>query len=265
MRNFPKNKRNKNRTVNTSTFEGNVLLSEGKWDLDSIVSGLEKEWGIRLVNQNSSLAVLETTFSKNIRGMNLTINFMETPVLEEEIERFAEANYMWENAVDAVKEHKAHIVISVSGGTDTLKAGELLVKVVATVSNSQYAVGVYTDEVVYEPEFYRDFAQDIRDGQIPIINWVWFGIYKDEKQVGMYTHGLEKFGKSEIECYVDIENNPDLNDIRDFLITVAEYVLEADIELKDGETIGFTDEQELDIYKNEGIALPGETVKIEYI
>ena len=264
MRDFPRNKRNKNNNASTSIFVGSVLLAESKWNLENILAGLEKEWDIKLSSQDNNVDESGTTFSKNIRGMSLTISLMETPVEEEEIERFAEANYMWEDAVNVAKEHKAHLAISVSGGRDSLKAGELFVKVVSVASNSEYAMGVYTDGVVFEPEFYRNFAQDIKDGELPIINWVWFGIYKDDKKVGMYTYGLKKFGKSEIECYVDVENNPDLNDIRDFLITVTEYVLEDNIEFKDGETIGFTDEQELDIYKNEGIALRGNTIKIEY-
>ncbi len=264
MRDFPRNKRNKNNTTNTSVFKGSVLLSDANWSLENILCDLEKEWNIKISVDDNNLNNDKTTLCKSIRGMELTISLIESTIEDKDIERFAEANYMWEDAVKAVKEHKAHIAISVSGGTDTLIAGELFVKVASSVLNSRNALSVYTDGVVFEPEFYRNFALDIKDGQMPTINWVWFGIYKDDESAGMYTYGLKKFGKSEIECYVDIANNPDLNDIRDFLITVVEYLLEGDIELKDGETIGFTDDEELDIYKNEGIALPGNTIKIEY-
>jgi hypothetical protein len=41
-------------------------------------------------------------------------------------------------------------------------------------------------------------------------------------------------------------------------------VLECDVVLNDGETIGFSEEQKLQITVSPGIALPGDTIKIEY-
>lgn len=47
---------------------------------------------------------------------------------------------------------------------------------------------------------------------------------------------MRKFGKEEIEVYADA----DLNDIRNFMLNIVEYVLCNDATLKDGETIGFS-------------------------
>ena len=81
----------------------------------------------------------------------------------------------------------------------------------------------------------------------------------DQRQ-GIYTYGLRKFGKEEIEVYADA----DLNEGRDFLFDIVAYVLECDVVLNDGETIGFSEEQKLQITVSPGIALPGDTIKIEY-
>lgn len=45
---------------------------------------------------------------------------------------------------------------------------------------------------------------------------------------------------------------------------VSAYVIECDIELKNNETIGFTDEQKLRITVSKGAALVEDTIKIEF-
>lgn len=53
-------------------------------------------------------------------------------------------------------------------------------------------------------------------------------------------------------------------ELRDFLLDVAYYVISQNVTLNDGETIGFTPEQHLSITKSGGVALNGLTLKIEY-
>ena len=45
---------------------------------------------------------------------------------------------------------------------------------------------------------------------------------------------------------------------------MAAYVIEYDVTLNDGETIGFSAEDKHAITRSEGAALPGMTLKIEY-
>mgnify|MGYP002591477823 CR=1 FL=1 len=56
----------------------------------------------------------------------------------------------------------------------------------------------------------------------------------------------------------------DPNDPRDFLASLASYVLENDVELRDGETIGFTEGQYLSISRSAGVWHDGMTLKISY-
>ena len=36
---------------------------------------------------------------------------------------------------------------------------------------------------------------------LPILDWVWFGVYRTEECAGIYTYGMRKFGKEEMEVY----------------------------------------------------------------
>ena len=78
-----------------------------------------------------------------------------------------------------------------------------------------------------------------------------------------YTYGLDSFGKDEMEV-LGIDAKP--SDLRDFLASLVSYVLENDVELHDGETIGFTADDKHTITRSPGVGLPEEqmTLKISW-
>ena len=113
------------------------------------------------------------------------------------------------------------------------------------IRDRKYATGVYTSGVVFEPHFYEGFADMLQNNELPIFNWIWFGLYRDETGVNGYTYGMDVFGKDEMEV---LGTDAEPGDLRDFLASLVSYVLENDVELHDGETIGFTAE---DVYKRQ--------------
>lgn len=101
----------------------------------------------------------------------------------------------------------------------------------------------------------------MKDGEFPIFNLIWFGLYRSERGVCGYTYGMEYFGKDEMEV-LDADAEP--SDVQGFLSSMAAYVIEYDVTLNDGETIGFSADDKHAITRSEGAALPGMTLKIEY-
>ena len=101
----------------------------------------------------------------------------------------------------------------------------------------------------------------MKDGGLPIFNWIWFGLYRNEGGTNAYTYGMDVFGKDEIEV-LNADANP--SEVRDFLAGIVSYVLESDVELHDGETIGFSKDDIHKITRSEGISVPGMTLKISY-
>ena len=73
--------------------------------------------------------------------------------------------------------------------------------------------------------------------------------------------GLNSFGKDEIEV-LDAPATP--KEMNEFLMDLAAYVLEEDVILRDGETIGFSAEQKLPIKRSKGVSVEGMSLKIEY-
>ena len=106
-----------------------------------------------------------------------------------------------------------------------------------------------------------DAAEVMKEGELPVYNWIWFGLYQKQNRIYSYTYGLTAFGKDEIEV-LDAKATP--VDVRNFLFSMVYYVLSSDVTLHDGETIGFSKRDKHAITRSKGVALPGMTIKIAY-
>ena len=79
--------------------------------------------------------------------------------------------------------------------------------------------------------------------------------------MGAYTDGMRSFGKDEIEV---LGAGAQPGDLRGFLIDIALYVLEENVTLQDGDTIGFSEGQYLPITRSAGVWADGMTRKVPY-
>ena len=249
------------------TFAGSVLLSEAEWDKEQFIRDLREEWGI--VDEETDEGGDEDGNSGDavvmrFGGMMLIAALFYGHIPDNEAEINAENNYMWPEAVEAAKAHKAHIVVAVLGGEEKLlERGRLFTKAMAVCCRQKYATGVFTSGVVFEPRFYEGFADMMKEDELPIFNWIWFGLYRSGGGLNGYTYGMDVFGKEEMEV-LNADAGPE--ELRDFLAGMASYVLACDVTLKDGETIGFSADDKHAITRSPGVSLPEEqmTLKIAY-
>ena len=254
-------------TDRKGSFAGSVLLSKAEWDKEQLIRDLREEWGIvdeepdegDEDDENSDDAVV-----MRVGGMMLIVTLFHGHIPDNEAEINAENNYMWPEAVEVTKAHKAHIMVAVLGEEEKLlERGKLFTKAMAVCCKQKYATGVYTSGVVFEPRFYEGLADMIKEDELPIFNWVWFGLYRSEGGLNGYTYGMDVFGKEEMEV---LNTDAEPEDLRDFLASLASYVLACDVTLQDGETIGFSADDKHTITRSPGVSLPEEqmTLKISY-
>jgi len=241
-----------------------VLLSTQQWEKEKLAQELVKKWGFQIMEGKDKQEEDVLFLEKN--GNMAFASYIPSPVPGEEAEYYASANYMWKDAVKTVKKHCAQVLIAVLGNDgDLCEKGRQLVQITGTMLNQQNAIAVYSDGAVYQPEFYQEMAALMtEENVVPVFNLVWFGICAPgTTQAGVYTYGMRKFGKDEMEVYTE-KTKADFNKMRNFLSDIVSYVLCENVVLRDGETIGFSAEQKLAITKSKGIAVDGETLKIEY-
>ena len=240
-------------------FCGSVLLLENVWDKDQLISDLKADWGIEIPKEDTED---EDTIVTDFDKCRIVISKFPAPVPNEEAEINAENNWMWEEAVEVTKTHKAHIVVAILGDEeDLISRGILYTKIMATCCKQENAIGVFTCGVVFEPSYYMKSAEMIRDGELPIFTWVWFGLYRTENGLSTYTYGMKDFGKLELEI---LDADEEAGKLLSFISAIASYILQDDVKLKDGETIGLSEEDIHQITLSKGVALPEKTLKISY-
>lgn len=255
------------KTDRKGSFAGSVLLSKAEWDKEQLIRNLREEWGIvdeepdegDEDDENSDDAVV-----MRVGGMMLIVTLFHGHIPDNEAEINAENNYMWPEAVEVAKTHTAHIMVAVLGEEEKLlERGKLFTKAMAVCCKQKYATGVYTSGVVFEPRFYEGLADMLKEDELPIFNWVWFGLYRSEGGLNGYTYGMDVFGKEEMEV---LNTDAEPEELRDFLASLASYVLACDVTLQDGETIGFSADDKHTITRSPSISLPEEqmTLKIGY-
>ena len=225
---------------------------------------MKEKWDIAVDEYDASEEKDDDALVFEVGDMLAAVSLTTYPIPGGEAEANAENNYMWEDAVKVAKEHSAHLMVAVLGKEeDLLEKGKLFTKVVAACCRQEYATGIYTSGVVFEPRFYESFADMMQEDELPIFNWIWFGLWRDENGMNGYTYGLESFGKEEMEV---LGTDAEPSDLRDFLASLVSYVLENDVELHDGETIGFAADDKHTITRSPGVGLPEEqmTLKISW-
>ena len=245
-----------------STFVGFVLLERADFDAEKYVKDLKKDWGI---DYDFEITHDNNTIIADNNGMILTASLMPAPIPDNEAVEQAKTNYRWKEAIEAAEKHKAHLLVSVinRGDMDNIEGAKHYVKLLANATKQEGCLGINILGTVIHPQMYYDFAKlyDEND-DFPIENIVYIGLYGDENNtVSGYTYGIEQFGKKELEI---IKSSEEAEEVYNFLASISDYIITSDVVLNDGETIGFSEEQKIQISVSEGIALDGETIKLGF-
>lgn len=259
---------NQDQTGHSGSFLGFVLLDECSLQADQLKAELLQEWGIQV--EEDEEAEVESSdddtspdhdsYVWNIGNMIAAVSLMPAPVPDDEAVQNAANNYMWPEAVETAGKHTAHLLVAVMNqGESPIDAGNLFVKLCCACLKQEHAIGLYTSGTVFQPQFYLEAAQMLKDGGLPVLNLIYFGLYQGEHGMCGYTYGMTAFGREEIEV---LDSEADFQQIREFLFNVVYYCLDSGVELHDGETIGFTEDQKLRISRSEGAAVEGYSLKI---
>ncbi|MBQ4248220.1 MAG: DUF4261 domain-containing protein [Ruminococcus sp.] len=237
-----------------NVLAGFVLYKDANMDWQRLKKILKEDWDIEFDDQ-----VKDNALVFKWDDMVVACSLMPNPVPNDEAVGAAKRNILWKDGADVVKTHGAHVMLAVMNKFDPLDQQELFAKVACSLLKLDNAIGIYKDPTVYEKDFYINFAMSIDKGDYPIPIYVYVGMYVENGGVYAFTSGMRFFGKQEMEI---LGSSYEPDEVLSFMYTICEYVIVEDIELKDGETIGFSEDQKLPIKLSEGVSVPGETLKI---
>ena len=239
-----------------------VLLEAPAWDPDQFRRDLRDLYGIPCLTEAEESEDGGSTLTFEVSGMLAAVCLYPFPVPHGEAEENAAHNYLWPEAAESAARHRGQLLVTVLPREESVREAAILqVKLVCAACRQRGTLGVYANGTVYQPEFYLNASQPMEDGELPLLDLVWMGLYRREEGLCGYTDGLAAFGKEEIEV-LDTQAAP--GDLHSFLLDLASYVLEEDVTFHDGETIGFTEGQYLPISRSAGVWHDGMTLKISY-
>ena len=258
---FFKKDRNKEKQDKNEILLGMVLLKEpNSMKIKPVIDELRNKWKLIVDAKDAG----DETSVLTIDNYHIAIGNMAVPIPGNEIEETASFNYYWENGKTESSNHKGHIIVSITnGGTNPIKENLLFNKIVSSILNNSKSLGVYIGgrTLLLSKEFYQGNVEDISEENLPINNLIYFGIRTEHNKNSVYTYGLKDFKKQEMEI---IESKHKLEDLLGMMYNLTSYVIESDVILKDGETIGMSETQKLQIKQSKGKYLDGQTLKIDY-
>lgn len=252
----------KEATTPNKTFAGFILLDKAELDIELLQRLIREDWNLTFAdastNQDNQILVADAN------GMTIAISLMPAPIPDQEAVNNAKTNFRWPGAVEVAEKHQAHILVAIMNKDKPInEAAKLFVKICSSCLKLPHATAINTLGTVFEPNFYMNAAKTaLEQDELPILNLVFFGIYsEDGKTVCGYTFGMELFNKRNMEV---LNSQHDPNEVMEFLYDIVGYVLEQDVLLQDGETIGFSEEERLPITLIDSSILEQKTLQIGF-
>ncbi|WP_405154807.1 DUF4261 domain-containing protein [Paenibacillus sp. FSL K6-0108] len=247
--------------VNTApyseTIVGFVLLENEDCNFEQFITTMKNEWDIEIEERPE-----EGNLFFEVDGMQVVCAHINAPVPDREVEENAKLNVLWRDAVQVTSRHQSQIIVSVLNATDAIQAHILFTQTSSALLQLDHALAIYMAPLVVEAGQYVDISRGIKDQELPVSLWIFIGLFQSpENGASAYTYGLRNFGKEEMEI---TQSAKPLSEVFEMMYMTATYVVENDVNLHDGETLGFSAEQKLPITRSEGIATEGNSLKIGF-
>ncbi|HEY1173675.1 MAG TPA: DUF4261 domain-containing protein [Verrucomicrobiae bacterium] len=209
-----------------------------------VVQAFKKLW-----NEETSEEIEDDSFfGFNTSEGQIVCGLMPAPIPWEELEGPCETSPFWENATKEMRGHKAHLIVTANPrGENPVNASRLLTKAVAAILKTKCGIGVYwgAGTLVNSSETFLEHAAQMSAECLPLYLWVDFRVVPDEGDtLTLFTTGMEALGLMEIEM-VQAQIEPE--EAVDLVFNFAHYLLENGPVLKDGDSIGMSETQHIQI------------------
>lgn len=229
-----------------------VLLREPQTQVaDQLRSALEAEgaqW------QPAQLKQQDNTVSFLLGDDKVLVSWIADAVPWVDLQGPCQAAWYWPEAGRELLPHLGHVLVVVVPGTPDRKAAAVkLTKVAAALVSLSPALGIFwgSSGTVHAPKPFCETAAAIAPDRLPVEIWIGFGLIAEEGQThSVYTSGLENFGMQELEIH---HSQRDPQFLYERLFDVVHYLLRRDVVLHDGETIGITDTERINIQQTQSV------------
>lgn len=254
------NKKKKVKSQESKIILGMIMLEEEKtFELDNFIEDFKNNYGYDIQKTED-----DATLVFEVNGEMVAIAHMPVPIPINDLKESAQYAYYWQTAFKEVQNHKSHIIVSIlQGGNNQINRYKLFTQVLSSLLRITNSIGVYkgNQSLLIQKDDYLRQAEHMNEGYLPLNLWVYFGLRSNDEGNSAYTYGLQEFNKNELEI---LHSSKDLEAIRGFIFNIAHYVLSHNITFKNGETIGDTEEEKIEITFSKGYYIETDTFKLAY-
>ncbi|MGE5417829.1 MAG: DUF4261 domain-containing protein [Acidobacteriota bacterium] len=215
--------------------------------LDDILADYRNRFDLDIDPRN--IEIHTGRFSFEIGMERYTIYLMPVAIPWLSLEGPCALAWYWPKATISMQSHTAHLLITtettVDTSTDALARVMTLTRMSAAAAAKSDSVGVYWDAggVIQEAQEFIFSAEEMSKDELPLNLWIDFRIEDAPgERFKLFTTGMRVFGHREIEVR-PARINPD--EILSTVFNVACYLLLNGPVIKDGNTIGATDEDRM--------------------
>jgi hypothetical protein len=163
-------------------------------------------------------------------------------------------NLAWPDAPSAIASSRAHVIVAAlstpADHASAIKAASAVTRVAAAVCKTTDALAVIwtAGEVVSEPRTFCDEAGQLSQGTMPVTQWISLLFEKNTNPSGgmteltVMTDGLRSFIGREIELH---GGRKPVHESVGFVLNLCGYLLQEGPVIKDGDSLGLTENAEL--------------------
>jgi hypothetical protein len=179
----------------------------------------------------------------SLGGFTAAITLVPRPIPAAQVEALAATAWYWPTAADELSRQSAHLLVTlVDEGGQAVEKARRLTQLTAAAADASTSIGVLwgPGRLIHPPAAFIDQAVQMRSDDLPLFLWIDFRIERmEDGSLQLYTTGLESLGQSELEA-ANFRGEP--QQLLDFAYNIAHYLLAQSKVIRDGDTIGLTDE-----------------------
>ena len=244
--------------------ENNILLAmpmfnnNERYNINDVIENLKTFWGLMITDFTGD----DNSAVFKIEGEMVALAYMPAPIPWEDIQGSAQYAYNWQTAAQDLENHNGHAIVSIMSSQKNQKERfTILSKLLCSILYTSNSIGVYqgSQTLLIPKSQYLENIEEIKQGT-PLTLWIYIGIRPSEQGNSIYTYGLSNFAKQEMEV---INSKLQIEELYNFISNISAYVINSDVTFRNGETLGYTEEQKIKITSSKGQFTQGQTLKLE--
>jgi hypothetical protein len=235
------------------------LIDENNFQLEKVVENLKTSWGIEVAyfRQKEKVSII------NLNGEDIFIAQIPAQLPLEALQNAIKFPKDWGNFDLVLQNQNAHLIITLAiDDKQLLEKHKFFTKVIDSILTISSGLGVFlgSRNTFIINELYLQTSKMLKENEIPLPLWAYIDSIKSNEGNSVYTVGLNLFRKLELEI---INSSQPIEVIYDFIENIAIYVIENEVVLENGDTIGYSENQKIHIKISQGIYAKGESIKLE--